>query len=325
MEEKKKIRLSPSKLKTLESCSYLYHVTYQTDFPRSTNSGSSKGSVVHYVLECLIDLKKKKRKEYVDQILNLNYVYCVPSVERLIHHHAKKLGVFNKVDLDLINTFILVALKNDFFCQDSKDVLIEHTFSIEGEKYQLIGFIDKLAEYEDKVVVVDYKTSKAKKTAKELEFDYQNIVYTMAAKEKFPHLPVSLKFLFLKFTTKPEQHAPPVTEEQIKGFKEYLEYIADYLEDYTFEKAVSNLAKNSVEKMWQCGKGCNDVKKDGSSAWVCHAKYPKIYFALMNEKDKFVLSSFDKKELEKKLKPGYKIERRSHSGCPGFKHLWEAK
>ncbi len=315
-----KPRLSASKISTLEKCSYLYWLNYHSDFPKGQNSGSSRGSVTHYVLECLL---KDSRREDVAAMIKANDPFSHKGVYRLARFHARKLDVADDVNMGMINEFILTALKSDFFCDGSEELISEYEFNIEGTNYLLKGYIDKIAVYKDKVKIVDYKSSKAKKSKEELAMDYQNLIYTMVVKDKYPDKPIDLTFQFLKFKKEPNQQAPALTEEQITGFKGYLEYIADYVKDFDEKKALANLAKNDYKKRWLCGKAVGDINAAGGEAFICSAKYPRTYFVLFDDNKKFVASDFSKKELEKRMKTGYSLETKSHPGCKAWSFLWE--
>lgn len=314
-----KVRVSASKLKTADTCTWLYWVNYHTNFPKSSNSGANRGSVSHYVLECLL---RDDRRDHVDVILKNGHIKFCKSVDRLAKHHAKKLAVCDPENYAMINDFILVALKNDFYCKGATKVIAEHEFDIEGRNYMIKGFIDKIAVYEDRVHVRDYKTSKAKFTAQELEMNFQNIIYRLAAKQMFPGKPISLTFEFLKYKKAPNQEGPHVTDNQLQGFQDYLESVADFLKGMDETRAKSSLARNSLDKRWLCGKQCGDLNAAGQPAFICGAKYPRVYFVLKDATGKFVKSSFDKKELDKLSKEGYSISQESYGGCPGWKYLW---
>jgi hypothetical protein len=118
-----KIRLSASKLKTAKTCSWLYWVNYHTNFPKSSNDGANRGSVAHYVLECLL---RNDRRPYTDKIVNLGNISAVKSVERMAKIHAAKLNVADDENFAMINEFILTALKNDFYCEGATEVIAEH-------------------------------------------------------------------------------------------------------------------------------------------------------------------------------------------------------
>ena len=149
------VKLSPSRVKTLFSCGILYWNTYKnSELPRSPgNSGSSRGSVVHYVLECLI---RSSRKSRVQKILNLKDPWCDPPVKRLAMIHAKKLEVSDEENFEMIRKFILTGLQSDFYCNGATEVIAEQQFDIKTDSYHIGGFIDKIAIYEDKISGVDY-------------------------------------------------------------------------------------------------------------------------------------------------------------------------
>ncbi len=318
-----KIRLSPSRLKKYEDCSMLYYVNYHTRFPKSTNSGAARGSVVHYILDPLL---KESRKKYVEKIVAAKDPFVIPSVKRLIETHYRKLDILKPVDMPLIKAFILVALNTDFYCAGAKEVLAEQALTLEADKYKVISIVDKIAVYDDCVKIIDYKSSKQKYKEGELEFNYQNLFYVMMAKEKWPHLPVSLTFQFLKVKEDPNQPAPLVTEAQLSGFKEYLDHMAEFLTDFDTKKSTSNVAKGSYERSWMCGRGGLDtVKKDGTDGYQCAAKFPRAYFCLYDDQGKFVKSAFSKKDLDKSLKLGYSIKTETWGGCSAWKYLWQEK
>lgn len=319
-----KIRLSASKISLYNKCSFLYWLKYgESNFPDPGNSGSKRGSVVHAILECLI---KEKRRDLVSKLLENQNLYIYPPIIRLIIILARKLNIYNKEDLELIHTFILKALSLDFNCDGADSVVGELKISIESENYDVLGFIDKIAFYKDKIVIFDYKTSKTRKSKEEIDFDYQSYIYTLAIRKLYPDIPIKVIFHFLKFKRTPIQEAPEISDISLKGFEKYLSYIADELSDFTYKKALSNLAKNDIKRRFLCGKCFGDLKADKSDeAFICPAKYPSIFFVLKNENNKVIKSSFFKKELEKDLKDGNYIESRSHPGCPAFKNLWERK
>lgn len=324
--EKQKIKLSPSRIKTFESCSWIYNTRYGAlkDFPNPSNDGASRGSVTHYVLECLARKTKKSREDYVSRIRAAGDPFVIPSVEKLIRYHANDLGVGDDENISMIKGFILVALENDFFCDGALEVLLEDKFVYEGKNFILNGIIDKMAVYEDRVELRDFKTSKQKFNKEELAFNHQNIIYTLAVKKKYPNLPVSMVFQFLKFKRAPNQEAPILSDAELAGAEVYLENIAEYLSDWTEEKAVKGLAKDSVKNRFLCGKTPMDMNAAGDKpAFVCAAKYPRIYYVLKDENGKFVTSSFDKKELDKRTKEGYSVETKVYPGCPGWKNLFE--
>ena len=75
----KHVALSASRIKTLEKCSWSYWCNYILKLPDKSNDGASRGNVVHLVLECLA---QKKRKPYVDIILYSGDLFTIRSIQQ---------------------------------------------------------------------------------------------------------------------------------------------------------------------------------------------------------------------------------------------------
>lgn len=301
-----KIKLSASKIKTLESCSWLYHSKYNLRLPDTGNSGSSRGTIVHLIFEMLLNDRHKK---YFDDLCSGKAgVIKNPAIHRLILKHAKRLKVDDEENLDMIYSMIQTGLQNDFFCSGAVAVRAEDEFRIEYDNYILNGFIDKTADHPDNSCkVYDYKSSKGKFSKEELDFNLQNLIYSLATFKTKGVIP-SIYFIFLKFKKQPIQEAPKPTLEQLEGFKTYLSYIAGYIASFDAKTAVENLAANSVKKKWLCG-------SDVAGKWICPSRNPAVYYCGYDKDDKFIKSSFEKDTLmnDKKIEIIKKID---YKGCP---------
>ena len=304
---KDKIKLSASKIKTLESCSWLYNAKYILRLPDTGNSGSARGTVAHLIFELLFNDRHKK---YFNKLKTgkPGILKCT-SIHRLILKHAKKLGINNEEDLDLTYEMIGVGLSHDFYCDGAHTVEAEDNFFIEQDDYIINGFIDKTAQHKDKIVIYDYKSSKKKFSKKEIDFNIQALIYILATFLKKKTIP-SVKFLFLRFKEQIEQEAPEVNEEQLEGFQAYLSYIAGRLSDFSEKDAQAHMAKNSGDKKWLCG-------SDKEGKWCCSARMPRIFYIGVDDKDKFIMSSFEKDDL-KKNKLVKKTKHIKYSGCPAW-------
>ena len=106
----KHVALSASRIKTLEKCSWSYWCNYILKLPDKSNDGASRGNVVHLVLECLA---QKKRKPYVDIILYSGDLFTIRSIKKLALKHARKLKVSDPDNIVLIKEMTLTALKYD--------------------------------------------------------------------------------------------------------------------------------------------------------------------------------------------------------------------
>lgn len=315
--------LSASRIKTYLTCSYTYYLTYECGFRDldEGNDGSKRGTICHLVLECLIE---DKHHHYIKKIQKAKSCYKVPQIKRLIMKHAKILGVDDEENLGLMDKFIQVGLKADFFCEGWDLQPAEEEFNIVKDRYKIRGFIDKhaLQLAMDKARIDDYKTSKNKFTGKDAEFNIQAFMYALAIYEKYGVSEIDANFIFLKFPRAPFQSFT-ITESQLKGFEYWLGNMYSFLSDYGPAKAASNYAKHN--DCWRlCGKGPSSKKKDGSPAWVCQWKYPFIYYEGVDEKGKVRKAKTEEKLLDKGVDPDT-VEEKFYRGCPSWDLLGDYK
>ena len=91
--------LSASRIKTAQSCSWLYYAKYKLALPDSGNDGSSRGSICHLVFELL---GEPKRKKIYSSIIKKKDIFASKSIERLVYKHAKRLSVDDDDNINLI-------------------------------------------------------------------------------------------------------------------------------------------------------------------------------------------------------------------------------
>ncbi|MEK6883512.1 MAG: PD-(D/E)XK nuclease family protein [Nanoarchaeota archaeon] len=304
-----KIKLSASKIKTLKDCSWIYWCKYHLKLPDIANDGASRGSCVHYVLDPLL---KEKHRKHVDCILGSNTI--PKSVEKLALIHAKKLNVNDIENFNMIKEMIIVAVQYDFLCSGAQKITSEKEFTIETEKFIIRGFIDKTAEYEDgRTVIWDYKTSKSKFDKKEIKYNIQSFIYSLACLKLLGRIP-EIKFLFLRYPKQPVQEADKLTKKQLAGFEIFLESVANYLSKFDRNMALKDLAYFKVETKWLCGKEGN--KKDGTPNFICQYRNPFSFYGLVDENNKVIKSAMKEEEL--KPKENQKIKKLYYKGCPVF-------
>lgn len=317
--EKTKLRLSASRIKTASNCSWLYYCKYHLNLPDSSNTGARLGSVCHSVLE---NLANKKRQIVVDQILQSRSIYVNPVIERYSRYLLQKERELSVENLKKINDFILTALENDFYGEGSIDLKTEHEFDLQGDGYRCYGFIDVIQEYDYQVKIIDYKTSKSKfaKGSLDMTFNLQALIYSLVAKQMFPTKDISVEFLFLKFPKAPSIKMS-FTEQQLKGFEDYLRYIYEYLSNYTVENAMSDFAADAgFDRAWLCGSKNvtpHELKDDGSPKWYCSCRFPFYYFSA-DKPDHKSVTAYKKKDLDKYAKLGYTVVQKRYNGCPRF-------
>lgn len=334
MKKTKKRILSASRIKTLQSCGWLYWTKYHLKLPDKTNTGALRGTICHLALEMVLN---KTRKEHYDQIVLAGTIKACPSVYKLVKKHAKALGEKHGFDLldaehmELMDKMIVNAFNYDFFGSGHEAVQGEKEFLLENEdpEYKIRGFIDKSIEYKNnKYKIVDYKSSKSKFTNHELEVNLQAMVYSLANKKQDEKAKSLVEFLFLRFARAASQIVE-FTDDQLGGFEYYLAEVYRLINNFTEAEARKNFAANQPNPArgegfkgpLMCGfaKEPGQLKKDGNLMWHCSHKFPFDYFVLTDEESGDILeSSFDLSELSSP-EAGQKTEKRHYDGCPCHK------
>ena len=304
-----KVRLSASKIKTLDTCSWLFYSKYNLKTPDIGNDGAYRGTIVHLVFELL--LKPKHKAKYFNKLKKSpDAIFKCKAVHRHVLSHAKLLGVDDEENLSLIYKMIYVGLNYNFYCKGSKDLKPEEHFEIEGSNFVINGFIDKKAFYKNKIDIWDYKSSKSKFNKEEINANYQALMYSLATLKKDGVIP-TVKFLFLRFPDSPEQAAPQLTKEELEGFELFLESLAEQIAAFDENKAKENLAKEGKKYRWLCG-------SDKPGKWICPVRKPFQFYALQDkETGKIIKSAFSEDELDDK-EGKYDIVQKDYEGCPAW-------
>ena len=158
--------LSASRIKTAQSCAWLYWCKYKLNLPEKSNDGARRGSICHLVFEVL---GVPKRKKYYNKIIKKQDVFAVESIKRLILKHAVREGIDDTENIELMKDMIFNGLSYDFFGKDLDKPTKEFSekdfdiIKVDGDiKYKIRGFIDKLFLYKKQkfALIRDFKTSK---------------------------------------------------------------------------------------------------------------------------------------------------------------------
>lgn len=297
--------LSASRVKTLETCSWIYWCKYILNLPDPSNAGALRGTICHLVFEILID---KRHIKHFNIILEKSSTKASPAIDRMVIKHLKKSAIFTDENYEMVCDMILVGLQNDFFGgKGAKIDKPEQSFEIinESPKYMIKGFMDKPIRYDKKKIIriVDYKSSKKKFRGEELESNVQAMMYSLAARTLWPEYKPVIEFLFLRFPKQPVQELQ-FTEEQLNGFESYLEYASEIIDSFDEAAANANFAYFNSKNKWLCGVG----------SWTCPFKKGYEYFALV-EGGKVVKSSLNDDLIASESQ---KVEKRTYAGCPKF-------
>lgn len=333
--------LSASRIKTAQSCSWLYWCKYKLKLPEKGNDGARRGTICHLVFEVLGN--PRHRKHYT-KIIRTNDIYSSPAIIRLINKHAKAMGVDDPENMELIETMIMTGLGYDFFGAEQgkpTESLSEQDFEIirneEGISYKIKGFIDKLFLYKKKkfAKIRDFKTSKSVFNEAEREYNWQDFMYSLAVKSLYPEYKnTQSEFLFLKFPLIEEDSNSgvvkmnPLTDEQLSDFEKHLTKIQKYLDNFSEKSATQNFAKNkgfptdnTFSGKLMCGFASKpgELKVNGDPKWHCPMKFPFWYIHIYNEDGKFIQSCFEDDFQESMVPQGGSYELKYYEGCPAWK------
>ena len=302
MEKQSVKTLSASRIKTLETCSWVYWLNYHAKVPQSQNDGALRGTICHTIFELL--LNKRHLKNY-KRVIKKNSIDGDEAIARLVKKLAKQVDL-KEDNYKLLNDMILVGLKNDFFGEGGEIVKPEYAFDIVNEepKYHIKGFIDKPIKIKKEMHIIDYKSSKYKFRGDDLEANIQAMMYSLASKKLWPKLKPIVKFLFLRFPKQPIQELT-FDDNQLKGFEHYLQHINEYVNNFDENSAQANFAVDSVKNKWMCQVG----------GWKCPYKDPYEYYIKVNNKGEIVETSLQNNFKDIK---GFKVETRKYEGCPKF-------
>ena len=334
--------LSASRIKTAQSCSWLYWCKYKLNLPDKSNDGAKRGSICHLIFELL---GEKKRKKYYNKIIKAQDIFAVPSIKRLVMKHAVREQVDDPENIELIKEMTYNGLTYDFFGGDlgkpTKE-FSEKDFEIiknDGEvSYKIRGFIDKLFLYKKKkfALIRDFKTSKSVFKGKDATDNLQDLMYSLAVKNLFPEYSKRVsEFLFLKFDLDSESsnsglmQMKPLDNEELYGFELQLTEIQRYLDNFSEKHARCNFAANkgfpndgSFTGKLLCGfaKEKGELKLDGSPKWHCSMKFDFFYYHVKNKDGDVIASYFEEDFTEDLVPDDCTYEIKYYEGCPAHSY-----
>lgn len=310
--------LSASKIKKLEDCSWLFYTSYILKTPDSSNEGAMRGSIVHTIFELLLNPRHLKNFK---RITKKKSIEGDKGITKLVKRLLDAQGIHSPENYKMVDEMIVCGLTNDFFIKNGELLGAELKFDIKNESpsYYIRGFIDKPFKVGSKIIIDDFKSSKAKFEGEEIESNIQGMMYSLAAKKLFPDLTPEVRFIFLRFPEDPMVKVK-FNENTLKGFEAYLAYVQQRINSFSEEDAKKNYAFDQPERpgfhgQVLCGRSkfLGHLKKDGNVMWACPAKFPFKYYAL-----KAADGSTIKTSMKNDLSPkeGEKVIELSYGGCP---------
>jgi len=309
------MRVSASKIKTFQSCSWVYFCQYVLKISSGTHPKTKAGSVAHFLFEVLINPRHSK---YVDAVKdNSASILDFPSLRKLTQKMLKKIELPEEKWIGDIELLVNAGLKLDFNIDGNIKLYDpEYAFEIKTKNYEANGFIDLAAEMpENRIKIRDYKSQGFKFTEEELAFNPQAIMYQYALFEK-TKMAVDVEFVLLRHNQ--IQEVKWVGEEAIKGFMLYLDFISETLKNFSMKSACSNFAAHDKSKWYKLG--CitkfGQIKKNGDPYHCCSYKFPRKIFYVKDKDGEIKYSAESMEEIDWTIfKEDYKIEEFKYRGC----------
>jgi hypothetical protein len=344
-------KLSASRIKTAQTCSWTYWCNYKLKLPDAGNDGSSRGTICHNIFELLGD---KHKREY-NKILKDGTIWNTDIVAAQVKKEAEELAVNDPENLELIDEMIVNGLRCDFFGDENEKPVLaesERFFDLEidrpeeGIKYAVRGYIDKLFVYKDNSVIIrDFKSSKSVFKGKEITDNLQNLIYCLAIKHLMPETEPQSEFLFLRFDLdtdllgnagKGRMKMDKISPEELEGFEHQLTQFQNYLDNFDEESAKSNLAaKQDYPKdgtfggPLACGKDGYKMSRgqpvlddngEPIKAFICPFRKPRDYWALKDSEGNIKKTAFPENKHELELEDGDEIVSMKYDGCPHWQN-----
>ena len=344
-------KLSASRIKTAQTCSWTYWCNYKLKLPDSGNDGSSRGTICHNIFELL----GTKHKREFNKIIKDRTIWKTDIVAKQVKKEAEDLSVNDAENLALIDEMIVNGLRCDFF-GDAEDKPLkaksEQFFDLEIEKeelgirYAIRGYIDKLFVYKDNSVIIrDFKSSKSVFKGKDITDNLQNLIYCLAVKHLMPETEPQSEFLFLRFDLdkdllgnygKGYVKMDKITPEELEGFEYQLTEFQRYLDNFDENTAKSNFAaKQDYPKdgtfggPLACGKDGYKMSKgqpildnngDPIKAFICPYRKPREYWALKDASGKLKDTAFIEEKDTLNIEEGDEVVKMNYEGCPHWQN-----
>lgn len=315
--------LSASRIKTLDSCSWLYYCNYHLKLPQIQNDGARKGDICHRIFELLLN---KKHIKIYKNIIKSGTVTSSPAIEKLIRIYAKQVELpITQENFLHIDQMILVGLKSDFFVKGGELIAPEYKFEILNQEphYLIKGFMDKPFMTKNQIVIDDFKSSKKKFEGEDQESNVQAMIYSLAALKTWPDKSPTVRFIFLQYPEDPLMQLT-FSEDTLRGFEHYLAEIQkkvdgfnekDARKEFAYDKGIPKGGEFKGSLMCGRAKNPDQKKKDGTKMWHCPYKFGFDYWIV--KKDGIIkYTTFNKEKI--KLKQGEVIEKATYAGCPRF-------
>jgi len=333
--------LSASRIKTKDSCSWLYWSKYKLKLPDAKNLGATKGSICHNVFEALSNPRHRKSFELA---VKEDSILASPSLSRYVKLMCAKEGLFDEEIYEEIDVMVMRGLTHDFFGEGQSKgqefkTVAEQKFDItvtqDGKCYKILGFIDKIFYYPKTKTVYfrDFKTSKEVFKGKDASDNIQYAIYSLAAKHIYPEAEkIAGEFLFIRFPSNSAEFClkvKPISMEELEGIEYELTETQEAIDSFNEKDAVKGLAGDkdfptdgSFTGPLMCGfaKFKGQLKKDGNPMWHCSYKFGFDYYTVTKKgktpKEDKITNISEDEYISREFTDDETVERKKYLGCP---------
>ncbi|MCY4490099.1 MAG: ATP-dependent DNA helicase [Thaumarchaeota archaeon] len=188
--DKNEISLSPSKIKSYETCPLQFKFAHIMNVPSKSKPYFDTGNAIHSVAEHMTKLQLEgitPTEELAFKVLEKEWnpiAYQSKLSEEQEKENAKS----------MVRTYLKWLVENK-----NTPVAVEKKFSIKIEGVQFKGKIDRIEKTPDgKYVVIDFKTGKTEIKSKDVKTDPQLNIYALGVEEQYEELPETTSLFYLK-------------------------------------------------------------------------------------------------------------------------------
>ncbi len=224
---------SPSSINTYKQCPRKYYFVYIQKLPTKQNIYTMRGTIVHSVLDKFYDMEfdtslPSAGYQILMNSLSLFDKEWLSSKDKLESLGLEKteLGFYYEDSKNMMINWVshfLVKLNTiydgDFVSSFNKLKPISREERLSSENYSVMGFIDAIENFDNKIRVIDYKTSKADKLSD--EYMLQLGIYALLYHEDKGEYPDEVGLFLLKHG----ERMVPVTEDLVKNAKFEIENV----------------------------------------------------------------------------------------------------
>lgn len=298
-------RISASRIKLVNDCSYRFYASEYLKVPEKTWPRTHVGTVAHAVFEALYP--EKHRKVY-DLIKKEGTIYASKSIERLVKIWQGKTVVSDELISDIDPMVMMVLNHTDFLDEGAtRRFEPEHEFTMTLANGGLVrGYIDRLAFFGDRAIVWDYKSQKNRFDKEEVEDSFQSLMYQWYVWKTYGLL-AEVRYVLLRHPpTKrdPSKHIQitmPATPTQLRGFEVYITHMWEVVNRFGPKDATANFKEDDP----------------GFCRNVCTYYRPTSYLSVKKKGSNALVANF---ALDANPQVGHDeyVETCIHKGCPKY-------